>query len=134
MNKIIENINIKLFSKFSGSAVISALVDFGAFYIFCLIYKPFFGMLYITAATVTARVISSVLNYFLNRRIFKSTKKISTSGALYAFLVIINVILSAACVSGLVFVFKIDHEIIAKIIVDGALFVMNYFIERKYIY
>ena len=79
MNKIMELIKNKMvFIKYLFSSGISFVLDLTLFTIFKFILKNNVGA-YILLATIIARVISSFINYLLNRNaVFKSGEKHET--------------------------------------------------------
>ena len=92
---------------------------------------------HIIYSTIFARIISSVINYLLNRnRVFKKNddKKIDKfTFVKYFLLVIIQMLVSAHSVNYLYSALNINESII-KIIVDGLLCIINFFIQKKLIF
>ncbi len=137
MNKIMEIIKNKMvFIKYLFSSGISFVLDLTLFTIFKFILKNNFGA-YILFATIIARVISSFINYLLNRNaVFKSDKKGSTdkeSLIKYYALVIIQMFVSGTLVTILHDNINIDETII-KIPVEVVLFVINFFVQKVFIF
>ena len=87
-------------------------------------------------ATVLARIISSFINYLMNRNgVFKkNTNKIDTTTLVkYYILVVIQMFVSASLVLGLYKVTNINETLI-KIPVDIVIFLVNYFIQKHFIF
>lgn len=136
--KIIKNLIIKYstFVKYIFSAGLSFALDIGLFRLFQQIFKGIFGDTVALIATPCARVISSFFNYLMNRNaVFKSGEKKADKSSLtkYYILVIIQM-----CISGLL-VFSIHNfvsidETIIKIPVDIVIFIINYFVQKKWIF
>ena len=81
----------KKFLKFIFSSLSSFVVDIILFYLFVLLFKEAYPALYVTIATVSARVISAVYNYLINYKfVFKSKASRSTSLTKYALLAVIK--------------------------------------------
>jgi len=88
----------------------------------------------IIIATIIARVISSFINYLLNKnRVFKSEEKNSRTVIKYYLLVIIQMFISALLVKILYNRININPTII-KVPVDLFIFVCNYLIQKKFIF
>lgn len=90
----------------------------------------------IIVGTIIARIISSFVNYFINRNtVFKvNNNKIDNNTLLkYYILVIVQMVISATMV---LFFHKLVHidESIVKIPVDVLLCIINYFIQRNFIF
>ena len=92
---------------------------------------------HIIYSTIFARIISSVINYLLNRnRVFKKNddKKIDKfTFVKYFLLVIIQMLVSAYSVNYLYSVLNINESVV-KIIVDSLLCIINFFIQKKLIF
>lgn len=123
---------IQKISKYMFSAGSSFGLDLFLFTIFNYLLKNLTATS-IILATVLARIISSFYNYFVNSRfVFKNHSKYSIIQ--YYILVIIQMILSAVSVN---LISKIIMEVnvtIIKFFVDVIIFVINYIIQRNYIF
>ena len=88
----------------------------------------------IYAATVGARIISSLYNYTINKNVvFKSRANGKKSLLLYYLLCILTMIVSGTAVNLLYAVVK-KGELVIKCIVDTILFFCNYHIQQKYVF
>lgn len=109
----------------SGSSFVIDMIFFTIFNDF--IFKN------ILIATVIARIISSLYNYFVNSRlVFKSYNKSSIFK--YYSLVVIQMFISAFCVSILSNLLNDINDTIIKFFVDVVIFVVNYFIQKEVIF
>lgn len=137
MNKILSIFkNHITFIKYIFSAGISFILDLSLFTVFSLFLKKSIGYSAIFVATILARIISSLINYLLNRNsVFKKDDNIMDSTTLvkYYTLVVIQMLVSATVVSSLYKMFAI-YEVIIKIQVEIILFLINYFIQKKFIF
>lgn len=138
-NPIKDSIRIySLFIKYIISALLSFAVDIALFAVFVAIFKDITYAGYIFIATILARIISSFVNYMVNKNtVFKNktkTKKdfIRTLVGYYI-LVVINIIISSICVNFICKVLLWD-EVIVKFAVDMILFICNYVIQREFIF
>ena len=85
-------------------------------------------------ATIIARIISSFINYLLNRdKVFKSVENKFKTAIKYYILVIVQMFVSAFLVDNLFKLIKIDATFI-KIPVELVLFVCNYLIQKILIF
>ena len=130
--KIIKN-NLT-FIKYFISAGLSFAIDLLFFTIFEIFFKNIKYHIYIS--TALARIISSFFNYLLNRNIVFDKKdgnidKKSLTG--YYLLVVIQLFVSATLVSVLCSIITINSTLV-KIPVDVAIFIVNYFIQKKIIF
>ena len=132
-----KKLDIKTFSKYIASAGISFLIDYSLFSLFAYFLKSSIGSKGIILATVFARVISSVINYLLNKnKVFNSNKNKAFDKETfikYALLVVFQMMMSAFIVYSLYNMTGVDEKII-KPPVEGILFIVNYFVQKKYIF
>lgn len=139
MNKIKELINKYMtFIKYIFSAGISFLIDLTLFTIFNLIFKNIIEEYAIIIATILARIISSFINYHINRNaVFKQTsdgnKIDKNSFTKYVALVIIQMLVSSFSVNALYKLTKFNETLI-KIPVECVLFLVNYFVQKVFIF
>lgn len=123
------------FVKYSAVSLISCLIDVMLFEIILLNLKfDLDETILITVSTVIARIISSLVNYTLNKKVsFKSKKDVKNTIVKYYILCIIQMIASAVFVSA-IYHFTGITEVIIKIIVDTIIFFINYRIQRVVIF
>ena len=131
----IYKILCKKFFKFVFASVSSFIIDILLFYLFVLCFKEAFPALYVTMATVGARVISAVYNYLINYKfVFKSRASKATSLSKYALLAIIQMSLSAGIVTLFMHFFPNAWETLVKCIVDMILFLISYAIQQRFVF
>ena len=123
------------FIKYSAVSIISCIVDI-------LLFKIFLSVLpfkidkdnLIIVSTVFARVISSLVNYGLNKKVsFNSNKNVSNTILKYYILCIVQMFASGFLVSR-IYMFTDFSEVIIKLVVDTILFIVNYRIQRMFIF
>lgn len=131
-NPITDSIIIyKLFIKYILSAVSSFILDILLFTLFVNLIMNSVNY-YILLSTIMARIISSLYNYLVNRKlIFKKANKESLIK--YILLVIIQMFVSGYSVMYLNSILPISYLII-KIIVDTIIFFVNFIIQRNWIF
>lgn len=121
-----------VFLKYAFSAVSSFLIDIT---LFTVLLKLFAGFSFETVliASIVARAASSLFNYLLNRLVVFEKGSLKSLVKYYG-LVLIQILVS----SGLVLLFKglfLEMNItFIKIIVDGTLFFVSFYIQKKYVF
>lgn len=122
----------RMFLAYSLSSVASFLMDIGVYALLIFILNPWFESVHVIVATVLARIVSSLFNYFVNRKlVFKSKAK--RAMLKYFGLVGTQMVMSAIFVYLLFLLFR-DGEVILKVIVDSTLFVLSYYVQKKWIF
>lgn len=123
------------FFKFLFSALICIIVDQGLFALFQkVIFKNLKIGNAIFAATALARLISSFVNYLLNRNVvFENKGKSNKSVVRYYILCVCQMGVSALGVWGINKLTDIDPSIV-KIIVDTLLFFVSYHVQRIWVF
>lgn len=132
-NPVKDSIRIyKLFIKYIFSAVSSFVLDIVLFAIFMKVLSSNITNK-IIISTILARIISSLYNYMVNSKlVFKKSKR--SSIIKYFILVIIQMFASGFIVDALSKnVFSFNPTLI-KIIVDSVIFVVNFFIQREWVF
>ena len=120
--------------RFSASAIFSASIDIGIYTVLTTLiadHLPLFWMLLISF--VSARAVSSVINFTLNRRLPSSqNKNIADTMPKYYTLVVSQMIISFLCIWGLC---ELNYdEIAVKIIVDCILGLVSYQIQLRWVF
>ncbi len=119
--------------KFIFSSGTSFILDLILFTLLNFLLKKTFQAEAILVATILARILSSLYNYFLNSRfVFKSFTK--TSIIKYYILVIVQMIVSALIVYLINKYLKIISPTIIKFNIEIILFIINYFIQKNFIF
>ncbi len=130
----IYNIILKSFIMYMFSSLLSFFIDIGLFSIFMSVLKHIGGVSKsILIATVSARILSSLFNYSVNKNIvFKSTDTKNTI-IKYYILCVIQMLLSAKLVE-LIYASCAGGAVIIKIIVDSILFIISYQIQQRWVF
>lgn len=132
-NPIKDSIMIyKLFIKYIIVALSSFFIDILLFSLFLIAFNKI-GVTYpIVVSTITARILSSVYNYFTNAKlVFKKMNKWSIIK--YFLLVFFQMWVSAFAVSWICKLIPIN-PVLLKIIVDTFIFIVNFIIQREFIF
>ncbi|MCR4788319.1 MAG: GtrA family protein [Lachnospiraceae bacterium] len=135
-------IKLPSFIKFAMSSGTSALIDLGVFSLMCFFLRDKgLGPVYLTIATVTARLISASFNYTVNYLlVFKSKETVLSTMPKYAINSVCIMCASSFLVSTIhprlsnVLLFVAENELFVKIPVDITLFFINYLIQSRLIY
>lgn len=118
--------------KYIVASILCAVVDLSAFSI--LVSMGSFNLLFgITVSTIASRMISGVLNFFLNRLwSFNSRHHMGKQAVRYGVLFISQMFLSGFMVSA----FSMVHIplMVLKIIVDSTLFIISYFVQINWVF
>ncbi len=123
------------FFRYTGISILSFLIDYLFFNLFRFLILPGIGMTGIArldwTAGFTARLLSSVCNYIMNRRIvFKSKKK--GSAIKFAVLCILNICISNAGVT--LFELIGIPAWLMKPVCDTVLYFVNFKIQSKWVF
>lgn len=128
----------KIIFAFMFSSGASCLVDFLVYSLLVILLQGRLSMaLQLFVATLSARVISSVLNYTLNRKaVFHSQSPVGRTLVRYYILCV----LQFGCSYGLVYLFSMlcragsVLEIIIKVLVDVLLFLLSFRIQQGWVF
>lgn len=135
------------FVRFISSSLLSFVIDYGLYLLFNYLLKScaptfegefrilFFHILTrIALATVLARVVSSVANFFINRKfVFSSELSKRRSFPRYVAVCVLIMLLSAGLTSSLHLLVGWGDNT-AKLPVDIALFFLSYYLQRKWVF
>lgn len=118
----------KLFAKYFFSSITSFILDIVLF----IVFLNFIFINQIILCTIFARIISSIYNYLINKNlVFKKANK--SSLIKYYILAVTQMFVSALSVSA-IYKFVIIAPVIIKIIVDFIIFVVNFIIQREWVF
>jgi len=129
------------FFKYTASSLLSSAVDTGLYVLLAWVLHPVLNDPWLTATSVSvARVISSLLNFFVNQKlVFKS--KLSTGRSMLRYLVLAVLIFLGqfALTYGVYLLFSIgEAQIIARgivyVIVMTALFVVSFLAQQRWVF
>ena len=122
------------FFKYIISSLSSSIIDLFVFYIMTVLLATVKDSIAIIAATVVARVISSVYNFMINRAVvFKSKGNPIKHMIRYYALCAMQMLTSAGLVVVVNSAFN-GNKTIEKIIVDSVLFLISYQIQRIWVF
>ena len=129
--------SLRIFSlifKYLFSSLAAFITDIVLFWLLTNIFS-----IGVITSTVAARIVSSIVNFFLNKKmVFKSKESLSKSLAKYYLLAIPVMLISAFGVKGICLLTNIDDSSIVvtviKLILDIILFILNYNIQKKWIF
>lgn len=123
------------FGKFVFSSFSASVIDLSIFQVLCFILRGDESDLYVAIATMGARIVSAVYNYFINYfLVFKSTSRHKNSAVRYFLLAIAQMACSAVLVSEFCDMVNVSMELIVKIPVDVILFLVSFQIQKRYVY
>ena len=123
-----------VFIKFAGSSLFSTAIDLAFFTLFIYFLEIPFPNTYIIIATTIARILSSIVNYMLNKKVvFKENQQVRTAFIRYILLSIIQMLLSGLLVTFFVKTI-LPYELITKILVDCSLFFLAFFVQKRFIF
>ena len=137
-NPFIDSIKIyatigKKFFKFIISSLSSCVLDLSLFSLFIKLLPE--ATFCVALSTILARVISASYNYVINYLIvFNSTKKKALSAVKYLSLAITIMLLSAALTTFGATFFTFVPKLLIKVVVDFILFLLSFYIQRKYVF
>jgi glycosyltransferase involved in cell wall biosynthesis len=133
-NPLLDSLRIySMFLRFVAASASSFVIDIVLFSIFSSIFKPLWPVLYITIATIVARVFSASYNYTINRKKVFAGKVTKSSIAKYFALSVIQMLLSSWLVTA--GVHRLDwNPTGAKIIVDTLLFFISFWVQREFVF
>jgi len=134
-NPFIDSVRIYVvFLKFLFSSFASFFVDILSFVIFIKLFLVLVPNYFIFLSTIGSRIISSIFNYIINNKTvfrFKGNKRNSMTK--YYILALIQMLLSAIGVS-LIYMQIHQGEVVIKMIVDSALFLGSFRIQRDWVF
>lgn len=129
------------FFKYTLSSLFSAVVDEGLFTLLSwLLRKSMSGLLLTAVPTITARVISSLLNFFMNKKlVFRSNTETGKSMARYYMLTIPQLLLQLSLTHGMFLLFDIGEEktvlrALIYALVMTLLFMVSFVIQQRWVF
>lgn len=121
--------------RYAFSSLSSSVIDLVIFTLLCGLLRESMPVAYIGVATVIARIISATYNYLINYAlVFHSTESKLLAAVKYCILAIIQMLVSAFAVSGLILSLGLHDETLVKIIVDVVLFFISYYIQQSLVF
>lgn len=130
-NPIVDSFRIySEFFKFIASSLAGSLVDMGLFFAFMGLFNSVNTGILIS--TVLARMGSASVNFTLNKLwVFRSHGSVQDQGIRYAFLFIVQMLLSAIGTHVIAYILPV---LAAKIITDSLLFFGSYFVQISFVF
>lgn len=126
------------FFKYICSSGICYIIDIVIFSILSYLLKNISSINYILTSTIFARIVSSFVNYLLNKnKVFNQTtknKKDNINLILNYYLLVVIQMLISAISSEIVYKLTKFNLIFIKFIVDCFILLVNYFIQKKYLF
>ena len=120
------------------SSVLSWVVDTGGFYVLNLLLRPLLGGYTEPVCNVLARAVSSLFNFHLNyRMVFGSMQPYGKAMLRYYFLAVPQLAVSTLLVTMFTRLLHVDSAgaaTVVKIVVDGCLFVISFFIQKYWVF
>lgn len=125
----------KYFILFSCSGILSFLVDIGAYALFSkLVFRNMSPEYCILFGTIAARVISSILNFVVNKNgVFKSSTGLGKSLARYYLLCVCRALFSSGIVALIFFATKLDTTLI-KTVIEFVLFLTCFKLQKQWVF
>ena len=129
------------FFRYSLSSIASAVIDTGIFYILSTVLHPVLtGFLLSAIPTVVARTVSSLCNFFLNKKLVFNSK-VDTKKALlrYYMIAIPNMLLQAGLTSGIFALLQIPDDAVflrtvIYVVVMCVLFIATFVLQQRWVF
>lgn len=120
--------------KFSLSSILSAVVDIGLFTLIFNLLSANAISWALFSATSMARLVSSTINFTLNKKVvFENRDSTLTQATEYYLLCVVQMLASWLILQGLV-TLNDGHVVLWKIVTDGFLFIVSFFVQRTVIF
>lgn len=118
------------FARYGISSAVCATIDLSLFFMIVSILG--LSTLVITAATVSARIISGIVNFIINKKwVFRSNRSNAIESGKYLLLFLIQMAASSLFVSLFTPLLGVTA---AKLLVDFALFFLSYLVQKRIIF
>lgn len=119
------------------SSLSSFLLDTGLFYVLHLLLKGALGVYAEPVCNLTARALSSFYNFNMNRQVFCSRGSYGREVLKYYCLCIPQALASTGLITLFVNLLHVDdtrEATVIKLLVDAALFVISFFIQKYWVF
>jgi len=122
-----------IFLKYIVSGISSMLLDLSIFSAIIYFIKPLSPSYYVMISTVAARLVSSLYNYFLNKKLVFAGGGGLSSMARYYLLAVLQMLLSGLLVG------LLSHTVPSlvvgfKLFVDSLLFAASFYVQQKWVF
>ena len=126
---------LRQFLVFIGVSAASAVIDLAAYYVLIdFVFGPGRTTADVAVAVALARVLSSVVNFVLNRRVvFRDPSAAVPAARRYYLLAAVIMVASSAGTAGLS-VLSGGHDMWAKILCDAILFCVSYAVQQRWVF
>ncbi len=134
-NPLVDSVRIyKQILKFGFSSLISSLIDIGLFTVVFWLFSAYQIPRPLLGATGIARIVSSTINFILNKKIVFRSKEAGLYPAVkYYSLSVIQMLLSWILLEGFTWL-GLKHVVILKVIADTILFLISFIIQRVFVF
>ena len=129
------------FFRYSLSSIVSAVLDTGLFSLLSSLLHPVLsGLLLSAIPTVAARTVSSLCNFFLNKKlVFNSKVNTKTALLRYYMIAIPNMLLQAGLTSGIFALLQIpDNAVFLRtviyVVVMCVLFIATFVLQQRWVF
>ena len=124
------------FFKYIFASLSSCAIDLVLFALFCrLLRGRNLPLHYVAVSTVLARILSAAYNFTVNYKVvFRSRQSAAGSAAKYVLLALVQMSLSALLVTGGTLILPAVPEVGVKAAVDTVLFLISYYVQRRFIF
>lgn len=119
------------------SSLSSFLLDTGLFYVLHLLFSAFLGIYTEVICNLTARALSSFYNFNMNRLVFLSRGNYGKEALKYYCLCIPQALVSTGLITLFVSLLRVENSSGAtavKVVIDGVLFVISFFIQKFWVF
>ena len=130
-----------LIFKFIFSSLLSSVVDLGLFFLLSLFMPALLGALSDAICTVIARIVSSAVNFTLNKnKVFRSSASLKTSLTRYYILAAVILLLSSVSISAVSLLFSLTDgryallKTACKFCIDSVLFLISFRAQREWVF
>ncbi len=125
---------LRQFFGFISTSLLGALVDLAVYsFLIIVVFAPQ-SMGDVALSVVIARVVSSLVNFALNRRLVFSHQGSAERAMLRYYVLVVLLLVASASGTSLVGWLTGGHVIWAKILVDAALFLVSYLAQRRWVF
>lgn len=126
--------SFKRFFRFSLSSFTAFLVDYTIFILLTVTFAERITFMNLTLANVAARIVSSTVNFNINRRlVFKSSKSLIKSAAEFYSLAALVLVGNSIVLNFLAHGLDINHYL-AKILTEMLFFLLNFTIQNFFVF
>ena len=126
------------FFKYICSSGICYIIDLSIFSIFSYLLKKTPNINYILISTICARIISSFINFILNKsKVFNKTnsnKEDNINLILNYYLLVVIQMFISALITEIIYKLTNYNLVLIKFFVDCIILLANYFIQKKFIF